>query len=83
MRRENWHEVVLTDEANRAACRHLLQHYAKGYLQEDLCFGLWTPSRGAPGSECRSRVVVVVHHRQVARVRQVPTAALPAQVAFE
>lgn len=46
MRRENWHEVVLTDEANRAACRHLLQHYAKGYLQEDLCFGLWTPSRG-------------------------------------
>ena len=46
MRRENWHEVVLTDEANRAACRHLLQHYAKGRLQEDLCFGLWTPSRG-------------------------------------
>ena len=46
MRRENWHEVVLTEEANRAACRHLLQHYAKGYLQEDLCFGLWTPSRG-------------------------------------
>ena len=41
-----WHEVALTEEANREACRHLLQHYDKGRLQEDLCFGLWTPSRG-------------------------------------
>lgn len=46
MRTETWHEVVLTEEANRAPCRHLLQHYAKGQVQEDLCFGLWTPSRG-------------------------------------
>ena len=41
-----WHEVVLTDEANKTACRHLLQHYENGALQEDLCFGLWTPSSG-------------------------------------
>ncbi len=46
MRTETWHEVVLTEEANRAACRHLLQHYVKGEVQEDLCFGLWTPSHG-------------------------------------
>ena len=42
-----WHEVVLTGEANDVASRHLLQHYESGTLQEDLCFGLWTPSRGA------------------------------------
>ena len=41
-----WHEVVLTDEANKEACRHLLQHYEKGAMQEDVCFGLWTPSSG-------------------------------------
>ena len=41
-----WHEVAFTAEANSAACRHLLQHYENGELQEDLCFGLWTPSRG-------------------------------------
>ena len=46
MTSETWHEVVLTEEANRVACRHLLQHYARGEVQEDLCFGLWTPSRG-------------------------------------
>ena len=42
-----WHEVALTAEANSAACRHLLQHYKSGELQEDLCFGLWTPSSGS------------------------------------
>lgn len=42
-----WHEVVLTEEANNTACRHLLQHYHEGTSQEDLCFGLWTPSRGS------------------------------------
>lgn len=41
-----WHEVVLTEEANKIACRHLLQHYEAGTPQEDLCFGLWTLSRG-------------------------------------
>ena len=42
-----WHEVVLTEESNKAACQHLLKHYNKGELQEDLCFGLWTPSTGS------------------------------------
>ena len=42
-----WHEVVLTAEANKTACRHLLQHYDAGTVQEDLCFGLWTLSKGA------------------------------------
>ena len=47
MRQTEWHEVVLTSEANEAACDHLLQHYRHGRQQEDLCFGLWTPSTGA------------------------------------
>ena len=47
MSRTGWHEVVLTSEANDAACDHLLQHHRRGKLQEDLCFGLWTPSTGA------------------------------------
>lgn len=42
-----WHEVALTAEVNGVACRHLLQHYRDGKLQEDLCFGLWTPSSGS------------------------------------
>lgn len=41
-----WHEVVLPCGTNHIACKHLLQHYAKGVAQEDLCFGLWTPSSG-------------------------------------
>lgn len=41
-----WHEVVLPCDTNQTACKHLLQHYAKGVVQEDLCFGLWTPSSG-------------------------------------
>ena len=47
MRRTGWHEVVLASEANETACDHLLQHYRRGKQQEDLCFGLWTPSTGA------------------------------------
>ena len=46
MKQAGWHEVVLTSEANEAACTHLLQHYRRGKCQEDLCFGLWTPSTG-------------------------------------
>lgn len=41
-----WHEVVISGDANTTACQHLLQHYAKGELQEDLCFGHWAPSTG-------------------------------------
>lgn len=47
MRQTDWYEVVLTSETNTAACNHLLQHYRLGKQQEDLCFGLWTPSNGA------------------------------------
>lgn len=42
-----WHEVVLPGHTNSQACKHLLQHYRQGRLQEDLCFGLWTPATGA------------------------------------
>ena len=38
---------MLTSEANEIACNHLLKHYRQGKQQEDLCFGLWTPSTGA------------------------------------
>ena len=47
MKWTGWHEVVLTSEANETACAHLLQHFRCGKRQEDLCFGLWTPSTGA------------------------------------
>lgn len=47
LRQSDWHEAVLTSEANEAACDHLLKHYRRGRQQEDLCFGLWTPSTGA------------------------------------
>ena len=46
MKRIDWHEVLLTSDANEEACSHLLQHYQRGNMQEDLCFGLWTPSTG-------------------------------------
>ncbi len=41
-----WHEVVISGDANATACRHLLQHYERGEMQEDLCFGYWVPSTG-------------------------------------
>ena len=41
-----WWEVLLPAEVDRDACSHLLQHYQRGEIQEDLCFGLWTPSTG-------------------------------------
>ena len=43
----DWHEAAITSEANETACDHLLKHYRQGRQQEDLCFGLWTPSNGA------------------------------------
>ena len=39
-------EVALSAEANSASSDHLLQHYRRNVLQEDLCFGLWRPSTG-------------------------------------
>lgn len=46
MKQRDWHEVLLTSEANRAAGDHLLQHSRCGSVQEDLCFGLWTQGTG-------------------------------------
>ena len=46
MKAVHWHEVLLTARAHENACAHLLQHYKRGRVQEDLCFGLWTPSTG-------------------------------------
>lgn len=46
MKSAAWREVLLPAEVDRDACSHLLQHYQRGEVQEDLCFGLWTPSTG-------------------------------------
>lgn len=54
MKAAHWHEALLTAEADQAACKHLLQHYRRGKMQEDLCFGLWTPSTG----QCRETAIV-------------------------
>ena len=40
-------EVVLSEDENTLLCTHLLQHYRKKNLQEDLCFAFWRPSTGA------------------------------------
>ena len=41
------YEVLLPAQSNGVLCNHLLQHYRKDELQEDLCFALWRPSTGA------------------------------------
>ena len=41
------YEAAMTLEVSRSASIHLLQHYAAGYYQEDLCFALWRPSTGS------------------------------------
>ena len=40
------YEVVFTSEADSTSNEHLLQHYRRNKLQEDLCFALWRPSTG-------------------------------------
>ena len=39
-------DAALTGEAHSTSTRHLLQHYRREELQEDLCFALWRPSTG-------------------------------------
>ena len=39
-------EVTLTAEADSTSQEHLLQHFTRDLLQEDLCFALWRPSTG-------------------------------------
>lgn len=39
-------EVALTDESDRKAKAHLLNHFKQGITQENICFGLWYPSQG-------------------------------------
>lgn len=39
-------DVVLTEEACSSSAGHLLKHYRRDLLQEDLCFALWRPSTG-------------------------------------
>ena len=39
-------DAALTDTTHSLAKDHLLRHYREGRLQEDLCLGLWHPSRG-------------------------------------
>ncbi len=39
-------DVAITADADTAARAHLLQHYGRGQIQEDLCFALWRPSTG-------------------------------------
>ena len=40
------YDAAFMPVADSLARAHLLQHYNKGYLQEDLCFALWRPSTG-------------------------------------
>ena len=40
------YEVALTSEADTTSREHLLQHYNRNVLQEDLCFALWRLSTG-------------------------------------
>ncbi len=39
-------DAALTQVTHTLAKDYLLRHYRKGRLQEDLCLGLWYPSRG-------------------------------------
>ena len=39
-------DAALTDATHSLAKDHLLRHYRAGRRQEDLCLGLWYPSRG-------------------------------------
>ena len=40
------YEVVFCEDAEKKANEHLLRHFRKKKLQEELCFALWRPSTG-------------------------------------
>ena len=40
------YEAVFNGAVDDDISRHLLSHFHKGEMQEDLCFGLWRPSTG-------------------------------------
>ncbi len=40
------YEVILTEEAHKTACSHLLSHFNESRQQEELCFAIWHPSNG-------------------------------------
>ena len=46
MKQAGWHEVVLTSEANEAACTHLLQHYRRGKCQKISALACGRPVQG-------------------------------------
>ena len=48
------YDAAMMVAADECARHHLLQHYDKGKLQEDLCFALWRPSTG------RGRVTAII-----------------------
>ena len=48
-------EVALTDDVDLRAKTHLLAYFEQGVAQENLCFGLWFPSKG------RERFTAVVN----------------------
>ena len=49
------YDVAITDHANETATLHLLAHFRRGRIQEDLCFALWSPSTGS------NRTTAIVH----------------------
>ena len=49
------YDVAITDHVNETASLHLLAHFRRGRIQEDLCFALWSPSTG------NNRTTAIVH----------------------
>ena len=54
-------EVAITSTSNDILHDHLLRHYRRGELQEDLCFALWRPSTG------KNRLTALIDHVELPR----------------